>query len=49
MLVTKMRVTKLRVMKVMLGDIRTYDVNEKDSQGNSPLMLTCRSGKLGDG
>jgi ankyrin repeat protein len=27
-------------------DIRTYDVNEKDSQGNSPLLLTCRSGNL---
>ena len=21
----------------------TYDVNEKDSQGNSPLLLACRS------
>jgi ankyrin repeat protein len=27
-------------------DIRTYDVNEKDSQGNSPLLLACRSGNL---
>jgi hypothetical protein len=27
-------------------DIRTYDVNEKDSQGNAPLLLACRSGNL---
>jgi len=28
------------------GDIRTYDVNETDSEGNSPLLLACRSGNL---
>jgi hypothetical protein len=28
------------------GDTRTYDVNAKDSQGNSPLLLACRSGNL---
>ena len=28
------------------GDIRTFDVNEQDSQGNSPLLLACRSGNL---
>ena len=27
-------------------DIRTFDVNEKDSLGNSPLLLTCRSGNF---
>jgi ankyrin repeat protein len=27
-------------------DIRTYDVNEEDSQGNSPLLLACRSGNF---
>jgi len=27
-------------------DIRTFDVNEKDSQGNSPLLLACRSGNF---
>jgi hypothetical protein len=27
-------------------DIRTYDVNEEDSQGNSPLLLVCRLGNL---
>ena len=27
-------------------DTRTYDVNEKDSHGNAPLLLACRSGKL---
>ena len=26
------------------GDIRTFAVNEEDSQGNSPLLLDCRSG-----
>jgi ankyrin repeat protein len=25
-------------------DIRTFDVNEKGSQGNSPLLLACKSG-----
>jgi len=24
-------------------DIRTFDVNEEDSQGNSPLLLACKS------
>ena len=28
------------------GDIRTFDVNEKDSKGNSTLLLACRSGNL---
>ena len=28
------------------GDIRTYDVNDEDSEGNAPLLLTCRSGNL---
>jgi ankyrin repeat protein len=28
------------------GNVRTYDVNEKDSQGNSPLLLACRSGNF---
>ena len=28
------------------GEMRTYDVNEKDSQGNSQLLLTCMSGSL---
>jgi hypothetical protein len=28
------------------GDMRTYDVNEKDSEGNSPLLLACRSGNF---
>jgi hypothetical protein len=28
------------------GDFRTYDVNEKDAEGNSPLLLACRSGNL---
>ena len=27
-------------------DIRTYDLNEKDSEGNVPLLLACRSGKF---
>jgi hypothetical protein len=27
-------------------DIRTYEVNTEDSQGNSPLLLACRSGNL---
>jgi hypothetical protein len=27
-------------------DSRTYDVNEKDSQGDAPLLLACRSGNL---
>ena len=27
-------------------DIRTYDVNEKDSEGNSPLLLACRFWKF---
>ena len=25
------------------SDRRTYDVNEEDSEGNSPLLLACRS------
>jgi hypothetical protein len=28
------------------SEIRTYDANEKDSQGNAPLLLACRSGNL---
>ena len=28
------------------GDFRTYDVNEKDSPGNAPLLLACRSGNF---
>jgi hypothetical protein len=28
------------------GHIRTYDVNDKDSEGDSPLLLACRSGNL---
>jgi hypothetical protein len=28
------------------GDIRTYDVNEKDSRGNSPLLVACRLGNF---
>jgi hypothetical protein len=28
------------------GHLRTYAVNEKDSHGNAPLLLACRSGKL---
>jgi hypothetical protein len=28
------------------GDIRTYDMNEEDSEGNAPLLLACRSGNL---
>ena len=28
------------------GNIRTFDVNEEDSAGNTPLLLTCRSGKF---
>jgi hypothetical protein len=28
------------------GDIRTYDVNKKDYQGNVPLLLACRSGNF---
>jgi ankyrin repeat protein len=28
------------------GDTRTYDVNAKDAQGNSPLLLACRLGNL---
>jgi len=28
------------------GDIRTFDVNEKDGEGNSPLLLACRSGNF---
>jgi hypothetical protein len=27
-------------------DTRTFDVNEKDSEGNSPLLLACRSENL---
>ena len=27
-------------------DIRTFDVNEDDSEGNSPLLLACRSGNF---
>jgi ankyrin repeat protein len=28
------------------GGVRTYDVNAKDTHGNSPLLLTCRLGNL---
>jgi ankyrin repeat protein len=28
------------------GNITTSDVNEKDSKGNSTLLLACRSGNL---
>jgi ankyrin repeat protein len=28
------------------GHIRTYDVNDKDSEGDSPLLLAYRSGNL---
>jgi hypothetical protein len=28
------------------GDFRTFDVNEEDAQGNSPLLLACRSGNF---
>jgi hypothetical protein len=28
------------------GGTRTYDVNEQDSQGNSPMLLACRSGNF---
>jgi ankyrin repeat protein len=28
------------------GDVRTYDVNAKDTHGNSPLLLACRLGNL---
>jgi hypothetical protein len=28
------------------NDIRTFDVNEEDSEGNSPLLLACRSGNF---
>ena len=28
------------------GNIRTLDVNEEDSEGNTSLFLVCRSGNL---
>jgi hypothetical protein len=28
------------------GDVRTYNVNQKDSKGNSALLLACRSGNF---
>jgi ankyrin repeat protein len=28
------------------GDIRTFDVNDEDKEGDSPLLLACRSGNL---
>ncbi len=30
------------------SDIKTYCVNEEDSQGHEPLLLACKSGNLGD-
>jgi hypothetical protein len=40
-------VAMLLSLAFALGDdIRTYGVNEENSQGNSPLLLACRSGNL---
>jgi hypothetical protein len=36
-------VTNIRVIKVTSGLM-----NEKDSEGDSPLFMACRSGELGD-
>jgi hypothetical protein len=34
------------LLSLSFAGIRTYDVNEEDEHGNSPLLLACRSGNF---
>jgi hypothetical protein len=44
---TAPEVAMLLSLSFAVGDsIKTFDVNEKDSEGNAPLLLACRSGKF---